>query len=274
VPSFSSKPALRMRYCRCVFALKGRPVVSIDESIDKTIDESFTETRWRRQSIEPVDQEQIVVGQLGQSLDGQIATATDQSKYINGADGLAHLHVLRAWADVVIVGVGTVIADDPRLTVRLVPGEHPMRLVLDPKGRIPSNAQLLTEPAVRTVVMTAVDSQSSDLPEHVEVVPFATTAQGQLSPSAVLQWLSEQGYQRILVEGGPATLEGFMAANCIDHLHLLTSALLLGVGRPGINQPAPRHLSEARRFVVTAHPLGDDLLLACHLRQGSREGLS
>ncbi len=239
-----------------------------------SIDEAFTQQVWHPKSIEPGDQAQVVVGQLGQSLDGQIATATGESKYINGTSGLAHLHVLRAWSDAVIVGVGTVIADNPRLTVRLVPGEHPMRLVLDPKGRIPTNAQLLSDPAIRTVVMTAVGVQVDDLPEHVEVVPFMTTAQGQLCPTAVLQWLSDQGYQRILVEGGPMTLAGFMAANCIDHLHLLTSAMLLGTGKPGIQQPAPHRLSEARQFSATAHTLGDDLLLACNLRQGVRESLA
>lgn len=237
-------------------------------------DEPFAQPIWHRQSIEPVGQAQVVVGQLGQSLDGQIATATGHSKYINGTSGLTHLHVLRAWADAVIVGVGTVIADNPRLTVRLVPGAHPMRLVLDPKGRIPIEAQLLSEPAVRTVVMTADDVQIGDLPAHVEVVPLETTAQGQLSPPAVLQWLSAQGYQRILVEGGPMTLAGFMAANCIDHLHLLTSAMLLGTGKPGIQQPAPHRLSQAQRFSATAYPLGDDLLLACDLRQGVRESLA
>ena len=64
----------------------------------------------------------IVIAQIGQSLDGQVATASGQSKYINGAGGLRHLHALRAWADVVVVGVGSVVADDPKLTVRLVDG--------------------------------------------------------------------------------------------------------------------------------------------------------
>jgi len=236
------------------------------------MDEPPTVPMWQSQSIEPVGEGQSVVGQLGQSLDGQIATATGRSKYINGASGLKHLHTLRAWADVVIVGIGTVIEDDPRLTVRLVPGEHPMRLVLDPKGRIPAHAQLLSDQAVRTVVMTAVDCHPSGLPKHVEVVSLATTGQGRLPPSAVLQWLFLQGYQRILVEGGPVTLAGFMAANCVDHLHLLTSALLLGAGKPGIQQPTLNHLSQARRFLATAHQLGEDLLLACDLRQGLREG--
>src|ERR1700744_525260 len=77
----------------------------------------------------------LVVGQIGQSLDGRAATSTGHSHYINGAEGLAHLHRLRALMDAVLVGVGTAIADDPLLTVRRVTGPHPARVVIDPKGR-------------------------------------------------------------------------------------------------------------------------------------------
>ena len=76
--------------------------------------------------------EPVVIGQLGQSLDGRIATPTGASKYINGKEALAHLHRIRAKVDAVIVGVGTAIADDPQLTTRHVPGPSPVRVVIDP----------------------------------------------------------------------------------------------------------------------------------------------
>ncbi len=76
----------------------------------------------------------VVVGQIGQSLDGRIATESGHSKYINGPAGLAHLHRLRALVDAVVVGVGTAIADDPQLTVRRVAGPQPARVVIDPEG--------------------------------------------------------------------------------------------------------------------------------------------
>ena len=79
----------------------------------------------------------VVVAQLGQSLDGRIATATGASKYISGFEALKHLHRLRAEVDAVLIGVGTLIADDPALTVRHVEGEHPVRVVIDPNGRAP-----------------------------------------------------------------------------------------------------------------------------------------
>ena len=78
----------------------------------------------------------VVVGQFGQSIDARIATASGHSHYINGAEGLAHLHRLRALVDAVVVGVGTALADDPQLTVRRVAGPNPARVVIDPNGRL------------------------------------------------------------------------------------------------------------------------------------------
>src|SRR5437763_16651418 len=97
----------------------------------------------------------VVVGQIGQSIDGRIATVTGHSKYINGPAGLAHLHRLRALVDAVLVGIGTAVADDPQLTVRRVAGPNPARIVLDPKGRLPPCARVLAEDGVRRLVITA-----------------------------------------------------------------------------------------------------------------------
>src|SRR5882672_9111545 len=87
----------------------------------------------------------VIVGQLGQSLDGRIATETGHSKYINGSAGLEHLHRLRALVDAVVVGVGTAVADNPQLTVRRVAGPHPVRVVIDPKGRLGTDARLFAD---------------------------------------------------------------------------------------------------------------------------------
>src|SRR5262249_7951477 len=94
-----------------------------------------------------------VIAQTGQSLDGRIATSTGHSKYINGQEGLDHLHRLRALVDAVVVGVGTAVADDPQLTVRRVSGPNPARIVLDPQGRLPGAARLLTDDGARRLVI-------------------------------------------------------------------------------------------------------------------------
>ena len=91
----------------------------------------------------------MVVAQIGQSLDGRVATETGHSHYINGPAGLAHLHRLRALVDAVVVGVGTALADDPQLTVRRVSGPHPARVVIDARGRLPGGAKLLANDGVR-----------------------------------------------------------------------------------------------------------------------------
>src|SRR5207237_10563778 len=101
----------------------------------------------------------MVVGQIGQSLDGRVATESGHSHYINGPAGLAHLHRLRALVDAVVIGVGTALADDPQLTVRRVAGPNPARVVIDPTGRISSNARLLAEDGVRKLVVTATDAR-------------------------------------------------------------------------------------------------------------------
>ena len=78
----------------------------------------------------------VVVGQIGQTMDGRIATITGQSKYVNGPQGITHLHQLRALVDAVVIGVGTAIADDPLLTVRQINGKSPARVVIDPRARL------------------------------------------------------------------------------------------------------------------------------------------
>src|SRR5436309_13605484 len=96
----------------------------------------------------------VIVGQIGQSLDGRIATETGHSKYINGPAGLAHLHRLRALVDAIVVGVGTAIADNPQLTVRRVAGSQPARVVIDPKGRLGADARMFADDGVRRVLIT------------------------------------------------------------------------------------------------------------------------
>ena len=97
----------------------------------------------------------FVVAQLGQSLDGRIATVTGESRYINGAAALDHLHRLRAAVDAVVVGAGTIIADDPQLTVRRVAGRNPARVVIDPTGRTGNQGKWLTRDGTPLVLVSA-----------------------------------------------------------------------------------------------------------------------
>ena len=119
--------------------------------------------------------ELVVVGQIGQSLDGRIATQTGHSHYINGPFGLAHLHRLRALVDAVVIGVGTALADDPQLTVRRVSGPHPARVVIDPNGRLPAKAKLLAQDGVRRLIITEMNARPP-LAEQIETIQLPRSA--------------------------------------------------------------------------------------------------
>lgn len=205
----------------------------------------------------------IVVGQIGQTIDGRIATVTGHSKYINGAAGLMHLHRLRALVDAVVVGVGTAIADDPLLTVRLVAGKHPARIVIDPKNRLRANAKIFNADGARRIVITELD-QPYPVSDGVEVLRLPTT-DGKISPHAILKGLGGLGFERILIEGGADTVSRFMQAGCMDRLHVIVAPIIMGSGRAGFSLPVIEHMDQAKRLTVHAHKLDDEVLFDCDL---------
>jgi diaminohydroxyphosphoribosylaminopyrimidine deaminase / 5-amino-6-(5-phosphoribosylamino)uracil reductase len=205
----------------------------------------------------------VVVAQTGQSLDGRIATSTGHSHYINAAEGRAHLHRLRALVDAVVVGVSTVLSDDPQLTVRLVRGPCPARVVLDPKGRAPADARVFAADGARRLVVTAATDRSS-LPAGVESVGLSLT-NGRFAPVAILGALAERGLRRILIEGGPATISGFLAASCLDRLHVLVAPIILGAGPAGLQLPPITRVDEALRPQVRVHRIAEEVLFDCDL---------
>ncbi|MFY7961172.1 MAG: RibD family protein, partial [Elsteraceae bacterium] len=158
---------------------------------------------WRA----PLAAERWVVAQIGQSLDGRVATESGHSHYVNGEPALRHLHALRALSDAVLVGVGTVIADDPQLTVRRVEGRNPARVVIDPKGRAPLEARCFAEDGTRRLLLRLKDAPACN---GVETVALPSDAAGRIAPGAILEAMGRLGLKRILVEGGPATVSAFL----------------------------------------------------------------
>lgn len=210
--------------------------------------------------------EPFVVAQLGQSLDGRIATPTGDSKYINGPAALDHLHRLRARVDLVLVGVGTVIADDPQLTVRRVPGRSPARAVLDPNGRLPADARCLADDGARRLVLSR---SPGPLPAGVETLGLAEEA-GPHCPRRIRADLGRLGFRRILVEGGARTISAFIDAGCVDRLHVLLAPVILGSGRAGLDLEPIGALAGALRPRTQAYPLPDgDVLFDCDLRRSA-----
>lgn len=205
----------------------------------------------------------VVVGQFGQSLDGRVATETGHSHYINGPDGLAHLHRLRALVDVVVVGVGTALADNPQLTVRHVAGPCPARVVIDPRGRMKADARMFGDDGIRRLVITA-DGTRPALPAGVEHVTVPTT-DGTLAPAAILAALAAHGFRRMLIEGGSHTVSRFLAAGCLDRLHIVVAPIILGAGRGGVALAPVASCADALRPPMRLHRLDGEVLFDCDL---------
>ena len=203
----------------------------------------------------------VVIAQMGQSLDGRIATPTGHSHYINGAAGREHLHRLRALVDAIVVGVATVVADDPQLTVRLVHGPCPARVVLDPSGRAAAGARVFATDGARRLIVTAATGRAP-LPAGVEIVNLPLT-DGRFAPAAILNAIAERGFRRILVEGGPATISGFLAASCLDRLHILVAPIILGAGPAGLALAPITRIDEALRPAVRIHRIAEEVLFDC-----------
>ena len=205
----------------------------------------------------------MVIGQVGQSLDGRIATNSGHSRYINGPAGVAHLHRLRSLVDAVVIGVGTALADDPQLTVRHVAGPNPVRIVLDPNGRLASIAKVFAADGIRRIVITAEGARYTPPPD-VEVVALPAT-DGLIAPAVILAALAERGLHRILIEGGADTVSRFLTAGCFDRLHVTVAPVIFGSGRPGFVLPPVERADQALRAPMRIHQLDDEVLFDCDL---------
>lgn len=205
----------------------------------------------------------FAVAQIGQSLDGRIATVSGESRYINGEPALDHLHRLRAEVDAVLVGAGTVVADDPQLNVRRCPGRSPARVVVDPRGRLATARKWLAEDGVRRLWVTGSACHRPSGPaEHIAL----PACEGHIDPGAILEALFVRGLRRVLVEGGARTIASFLGAGALDRLHVLVSPVIIGSGRPGFDLPPVPELSRALRPKTDVYVLGGgDVLFDCDL---------
>jgi riboflavin-specific deaminase-like protein len=207
----------------------------------------------------------FVVAQLGQSLDGRIATPAGHSRWINGEAALDHLHGLRAAVDAVVVGVGTVVADDPQLTVRRNGGTHPARVVIDPSGRAPWGAKCFADDGVRRFCVMA---GTAVLPHGVEAIIVPAT-DGAMAPADIVATLFARGMRRILIEGGAATVSRFIDAGMVDRLQMLIAPVIIGSGPQGLNLAPIVSMGEAMRPRARMHVFpGGDVLFDCDLRMG------
>lgn len=218
----------------------------------------------------------VTIGHLGQSLDGFIATHSGESQYVTGEENILHLHRMRALCDAVVVGAGTVAADDPQLTTRRVPGPNPLRVVLDPSRRLAEHYKVFTDDSAETLYLCA---ESVVRPGETRIgqalIRTVGDVPGGVDAAAVLRLLRERGCHRIFVEGGGVTVSTFLQADLLDRLQVAIAPLIIGNGRPAIRLPARNALSECRRPRYRVFRMGGDVFFDCDLRdlgEGPEDG--
>ena len=201
-----------------------------------------------------------VVGRLAQTLDGRIATASGSSQWIGGPGDIRHTHRLRALCHAVVVGAGTVRHDDPRLTTREVPGPNPVRVVIDTDRRLTTEYGLFRG-GPPTLLVCALDAAGGDRHGTAEVLRIPREASGGIAPAALLRQLAARGLTRIFVEGGGLTVSRFLAAGCLDRLHVTVAPVLLGSGIPAFTLPEVPRIADGLRFTWQVHAIPPDILL-------------
>jgi len=208
----------------------------------------------------------VTVGHLGQSLDGFIATPSGDSQFVTGDDNLVHVHRMRALCDAVVVGAGTVAADDPQLTTRHVPGPNPLRVVIDPGRRLEPTFRVFIDRQAPTLYVCG-QTRLSPGETHVGAATVADIDEGEAATEVaqVMQLLRARGCARVLVEGGGVTVSTFLEAELLDRLQIAIAPVFIGEGRPAIRLAPQTHLRDCLRPGYRVYRMGGDVLFDCEL---------
>jgi GTP cyclohydrolase II len=224
-------------------------------------------------SVAARDHRPYVVLKYAQTLDGRIATRTGDSKWISGEPERRASHALRAACDAVLVGIGTVIADDPQLTVRLVPGASPLRIVLDTTLRVPAASQILADTTPTRVITTERSSpeRREELRTNgVTVQVVNTEPPWGVDLAAALALLRQTGIRSLLVEGGAAVITSFLRGRLADRAVVAIAPMILGAGTEAVGDLRAARVSDGLRLTGrSVHLLGDDIVVTGDVLGGS-----
>jgi riboflavin-specific deaminase-like protein len=233
--------------------------------VGRVLDEMETAERGHRPEGRP-----FVMLAWAQSLDGSLALESGRKALLSGAESLALTHALRASHDAILVGIDTLLADDPQLTVRHWPGRSPAPVVLDSHLRTPPTARLLAgrrDTPVRIACTSAADERRAALlvERGAQILRLPAWPNGWVDLQALLGALAEAGVHRLMVEGGAKVLTSFLRAELGDHAVVTLAPRLLG----GLSAVGALDRERLPRFAtVTSHRLADDLVFSGALRWG------
>jgi diaminohydroxyphosphoribosylaminopyrimidine deaminase/5-amino-6-(5-phosphoribosylamino)uracil reductase len=211
-----------------------------------------------------------VTMKVGMSLDGRIATACGHSRWITNDESRQQVHRLRDRVDAILIGIGTLLADDPALTTRLPTGRgrDPQRIILDTNLRMSPGARILNQPSS---AMTRIFCREGLPPERAEmfkgkngtVTPVPVSGSGLLDLKAVLASLGKLQINSVLVEGGSRVHAAFLQENLVDEIKCFIAPFFIGAdGIPAVGPLGLEKVSDARRFTVErTRRFGDDVLV-------------
>lgn len=213
----------------------------------------------------------MTVGHLGLSLDGFIATRTGESQFVTGYENILHLHRMRALSDAVVIGAGTVAADDPQLTTRHVAGPSPLRVIFDPTRRLGKEYRVFCDESAPTLYVCgrSVLRPGETHFGHATILGLDDRAGG-TDVAELVRALHERGCTRVFVEGGGVTVSAFLEANLLDRLQMAIAPLIIGDGRPAIRLRPPATLQECHRPQYRVFRMGGDVLFDCELKPRGR----
>jgi diaminohydroxyphosphoribosylaminopyrimidine deaminase/5-amino-6-(5-phosphoribosylamino)uracil reductase len=231
--------------------------VGVLESECRRVNEGFI-TRVTRQRP-------FVILKLATSLDGRIAAATGDSRWISSRESRELVHKWRTEADVVMIGAATVIADNPRLTCRIEGGRDPVRVVLDQRLRCPASSRIFHQ---RSPAPTIIVTSLSNAPKvkrrygaRVEAIAAATDEQG-ISLREVMREFARRGWGKVLIEGGAKLAGAALRAGTVDRVAFFVAPLIIGCGLPSVEGLLAKKVREAVKLTgLTAQPVGADWLL-------------
>jgi riboflavin-specific deaminase-like protein len=214
----------------------------------------------------------FVTVKFAQTLDGRIATGSGDSQWISGPSSLKLAHQLRREHAAIMVGIGTVLRDDPRLTVRLVDGRDPLRVVLDSKLRLPPDARVLANGAARLTLI--ITTEAADLAHAAkleslgaEILRIEPAAGGAgVDITKALEHLGRRGIESVLVEGGAATVTSLLAERLVDRLVIAIAPKIIGRGTEAVGDLGIERLKDALTFSsFKTRRLGPDIIVDARL---------